>query len=310
MLVVLAILLVIASLSAAGIMRWLASQSQDTTETTMRGVYQLLNRQINAVLDKADKETIPQSVYIMAGGDQRRARVIWKKLRLKQEFPMSYYEAWYPYATSSGVALLPAGDLPAKTVYTRILPKPTMAPAYPPSPATQPTAPGPNESSICLLLAISQNRGGVRLSADDIPNTVLSEDRNNPGGPKMIMDAWGFPLAFYRWPTGNTELTGLNTSKVADPLDPEGLLLNPNWYNTTTLWPNTQLTYRQVFELLCHSISPDGVRAYYVIPTLASAGRDNTLGLDLTTMAETNANVTADNIYSYRLRLGIRGSKQ
>jgi prepilin-type N-terminal cleavage/methylation domain-containing protein len=293
MLVVLAILVVLASLSAAGIVRWIASQSQDTTETTLRQLDQLLNRQVKAVLDKADKENIPASVVSMAGGDQKRARVIWKKLRLKQEFPTSYYEAWYPYAAANGVAILPVADLPAKTVYTRGLPKPATAPP------TAAAAPAPNESSVCLLLALSQNRGGVRLSADDLPNTAQSE--LSPGGPKLIVDAWGQPLAFYRWPTGNTELIGQNTTKFADPLDPEGLLLNPTWYASAG---------KGQFEALCHPISPDGQRAYYVVPTLASGGRDNTLGLDLTTMATTNANVTADNIYSYRLRLGIRGSTQ
>jgi prepilin-type N-terminal cleavage/methylation domain-containing protein len=299
MLVVLAILVVLASLSAGGIVRWIASQSQDTTETTMRGAYQVLNRQIKAAIDIADKEPdskIPQSVRTMAGGDMRRARVIWKKLRLKQEFPTSYYEGWYPYAAANGVAILPANDLPAKAVYTRVLPKPATAPAATPTP---PAPPAPNESSVCLLLALSQNRGGVRLSADDLPNTALSEI--SPGGPKLIIDAWAQPLVFYRWPTGNTELIGLNTTKFADPLDPEGLLLNPTWYASAG---------KGQFEALCHPISPDGQRAYYVIPTLASGGRDMTLGLDLTTMATTNANVVADNIYSYRLRLGLRGSTQ
>jgi hypothetical protein len=217
------------------------------------------------------------------------------------------------------VALLPANDLPPIKVYINVLPKPASAPAYPPAPPTPPAAPGPNESSVCLQLALSRSRGGVRLSTDEIPANALSEI--SAGGPKMYIDAWGLPLSFYRWPTGNSELLGLNTTKFADPLDPEGLLLNPNWYNNPNLiWPGTQsssnpLTYRQVFELLCHPIGPmtsttppAQYTAYYVIPTLASAGRDTVLGLDLTTMATTNANAVLDNIYSYRLRIGASGS--
>jgi prepilin-type N-terminal cleavage/methylation domain-containing protein len=306
MLVVLAILAVLASLSVGGVMRWLASQNQDTTETIMRGVSQLLNRQIKAVLDTADKETIPQSVLSMAGGDTRRARVIWKKLRLKQEFPTNFYEAWYPYASAGGVALLPATDLPAKKVYINVLPKPATAPVYPPTTPTPAPTPAANESSVCLLLALSQSRGGVRMSSDDIPANALSEI--SPGGPKLIIDAWSQPLAFYRWPTGNNELIGLNTSKLADPLDPEGLLLSPGWYNLTNGQPNP---LRLQFEGLCHTISAtSGQTALYTIPALASAGRDTKLGLDLTTMANTNATAVTDNIYSYRLRLGLRGSLQ
>jgi prepilin-type N-terminal cleavage/methylation domain-containing protein len=290
MLVVISIIGVLVSLSAAGYFVWLGNQSQDTTETTMRQVFQVLNRQFKAVIDKADQETIPASVLSMAGGDVRRGRVIWKKLRLKQEFPISYAEARNPWqAANPTYNLTPATDLPGNPVYIRAL---------------QGAVPGPGESSACLLLALSRNRGGVRLSADDLPNTAVTD--TNGDGVKEIVDAWAKPMAFFRWPTGNAELTNLNTAKFADPLDPEGLLLSPTWYNLPSGKPNPQ---RLQFESLCHPISADGKSAYYVIPALASGGRDMTLGLDLTTMAITNTAAAADNIYSYRLRLGARGTQ-
>jgi len=40
-----------------------------------------------------NNEAIPQPVINLPAADERRARVIWKCLRLKQEFPISYAEA-------------------------------------------------------------------------------------------------------------------------------------------------------------------------------------------------------------------------
>src|SRR6516225_5863841 len=91
MMVVIAIIAVLAGLSAAAYFKWIDIKSQDTTETNLRRVDELLKRQMKAIVDKAgsNAEVIPQSVLTMAGGDRRRARVIWIKLRLKQEFPMA-----------------------------------------------------------------------------------------------------------------------------------------------------------------------------------------------------------------------------
>ena len=287
MLVVIAIIGVLASLSAAAIFRWIGNQSQDTTETVLRDVYQVLERQMKAVVEKADKETIPASVLTMAGNDQRRARVIWKKLRLKQEFPTTFAEALNPYAAPGSP--ISATDLPAKVPYVRALSKAVS---------------GPGDSAACLLLALSQNRGGIRLSPDELPSNVLGD--SNGDGVKELLDAWGKPISFYRWPTGNTELLSMNpapagskAAKFADPLDPDGLLLSPTWYGSTG--------YKQ-FVALCHPVSLNGQTALYIIPSLASAGRDNQFGLDAT-MREVSTDA-ADNIYSFRLRLGIRGSTQ
>jgi prepilin-type N-terminal cleavage/methylation domain-containing protein len=303
MMVVIAILAVLASLSAAAYFKWLDNTKQTTTETTMRQVYQTLTRQMKAVVDQADKETIPPSVLTMAGNDQRRARVIWKKLRLKQEFPMSYYEAWYPYAAPNGTIIIPASDLPPKSYYTRKLPQPAAPPTAAPTP-------GSAESGACLLLALSQLRGGVWLNPDDLPNTALTD--TNGDGLKEIVDGWGVPLGFYRWPTGNSELRGTNPAaagakgaRFADPLDPDGLLLAAGWYNDATGKPTPM---RLQFESLCHVISPDnGSTAYYIIPAIASAGVDGSFGVDASLNAD-GTGTDADNLYSWRLRLGNKGT--
>jgi prepilin-type N-terminal cleavage/methylation domain-containing protein len=297
MLVVIAILGVLASLSAAAYFRWLDSTKQTTTETTMQQVYPILEDQIKAVLKAAETEAIPNSVFAMAGNHPVRARIIWKKLRLKQEFPVTYTEATAPYLAAAAIYNLPAADLPAKSVYVRALPA---------------AAASTVDSSALLLLALQQKRGGLRLEPDSMTSVSVADI--NGYGVKEILDAWGNPLAFYRWPTGNAELQGKNpapagakAARYADPLDPEGLLLSQGWYNDALGNP-TQM--RLQFESLCHPISPDnGNTAYFIIPALASAGIDGNFGLDAT-LNITDPVAAADNLYSWRLRLGNKGNLQ
>src|SRR5207302_5135067 len=64
------------------------------------------------VIDQANKESIPDGVLLMAGGNAPRARVIWIKLRLKQEFPMNYAEARTPWKTPDITPNSPDGAPP------------------------------------------------------------------------------------------------------------------------------------------------------------------------------------------------------
>src|SRR5262245_51009259 len=93
LIVVVSIIGILAALVGAGVYSAVESQRQSNTEMTMRTVMKVLNKQTQFVVDKADKENIPGNVLSMAGSDPRRARLIWKKLRLKQEFPISFAEA-------------------------------------------------------------------------------------------------------------------------------------------------------------------------------------------------------------------------
>ncbi len=307
LLVVVAIIGVLASLSAAAYFKLIGTKQRDITEDTIRIVYKVLEQQMRIVAAQADKETIPASVLNgLAGGDMKRARVIWKELRHKQEFPMSYWEAYYPWTLANGTILLPATDLPGKTVYTRNIPAPST------KPGNKPPAPGASESSACLLLALGQNRKGVVLNLESLPTNAIADTDND--GLKEIIDGWGTPLAYYRWPTSSSGNQPPNPAagnprgqRFADPLDPDGQLLNPAWY--TSVKPN----FRLPFEAICHTVSPDnGQTAYYVVPVLVSAGRDNAFGLlpppDTTmTIDIPNAAKVADNIYSYQLKLGAAG---
>src|SRR6266851_3018876 len=150
LMIVLAIIGVVVSLAASATMQVITRQKAANTELTIQKVNDALKTHWGAVIDQARAERIPDNIYLMAGGPSdpdsvRRARVIWIKLRLKQQFPMNFKEALTP-----NLLLVPA------PVFVQALQgKPTFS------------EPQIYESSVCLLLALSQGRKGAAAFDQD-----------------------------------------------------------------------------------------------------------------------------------------------
>jgi prepilin-type N-terminal cleavage/methylation domain-containing protein len=348
LLVVITIIAILMALATAGIFQYLDAQTQSNTETNIRTVNKVFQQQWSAVVTAAEKEPLPLSVqwlatngpqstansYFVPDPQQKRARVIWKTLRLVQEFPMCYAEARNPtgpIGTSPIYGAL-AKDLPPKAGYLTAL-------------GTAPAPGGALEPATLLLLSLRQNRGGVMLSVDSLPTGVRG---TNVPGLQALRDAWETydpktmdwspqPLAFYRFPTGfpdpaaypgsaawELDHTKPNAMAFRNPLDPEGALLDPRW-NRSPFWTDSN-TGVYWFEKLCHLVHDPQMqrpRSFYAPPIIVSCGRDHSfghndeqfgphwvkdsMGRPLGDMSVTNPTSTNDNIYSFRLRIGARG---
>jgi prepilin-type N-terminal cleavage/methylation domain-containing protein len=284
LIVVLLIILVLVSLVASAVFQVINTQRKSNTEQTIQQVSTALKQQWGVVLKQADNEAIPQSVMNMAAGDSfgaARARVIWKKLRVKQEFPATYNDGRVPYLNNDGITVngfnISATDLPGKY-------------------ATALTSAGPStgsqaESSVCLVLALSRNRGGVTFKPEVLGPGVMVDPNNN--NLPLINDAWGNPIAFNRFPKSTdpyyTELDqscpGGTALTNRDPLDPNGYLTMASWATGNPQGPVE-------FAKICHSVNVGA--SYYQVPVLVSAGLDKTFG-------------TPDDILSFRMRIGARG---
>jgi prepilin-type N-terminal cleavage/methylation domain-containing protein len=290
LLVVFAIIGVLISLTAAGVMKAIDAQQGSNTEQTIRKVSATLKSQWEYVVNQARKEVPKGNVLGLAGGDPYRAQVIWIKLRLKQEFPQNFLEARTPYLNNDGSAspYVSAADLPG--LYVTQLNDPATGKPLPSGGVTEPAA--------CLFLSLSRVRGGVRLKMDDLGPAAIAD--TNGDGVKEIVDNWGTPLAFYRFPASTSftaELDSTNPNaggreaKNRDPLDPDGLLYVPS-----SKWPATP--NKAAFEKLLHPITMvnplTSKTSWYIPPVIASAGRDKNHG-------------TNDDILSFRLRTGARG---
>jgi prepilin-type N-terminal cleavage/methylation domain-containing protein len=221
LLVVIAIIGLIAALIVGATMRVIGVQAQKNTQTLVQKIGYSLNQQISALYSKASVEPpydltgqCPASatnIMNMAGGDARRARVIWGKLRLKQQFPMSFAEALNPDGGAGLIAPEPAYKVVAPLVGT-------MTPQQ--------------EQAVCLYLALKNNRSGASFDPDTLSPQELAN--TNTPGVKYLTDAWKAPLQFYRWPATNDPNGYPNSPQACPPSfldnqDPEGLLSDNAW---------------------------------------------------------------------------------
>jgi prepilin-type N-terminal cleavage/methylation domain-containing protein len=285
LIVVIAIIAILAALTTGAVMRYYSVQQQTNTETTIRKVYGVFERQWQAVIDDANKEPLPPSSPVLAqayfnpnfpgtpgalpgalqiaGGDPARARIIWIKLRLKQAFPMSFDEVLNPI-------IMPGLPTYQTALLPLVQPPPQYQPplSYPPNQYQWPS--WDQQSSALLLLALTQARGGLVLKPEDLGPDVI-QDVIPPPPPtgllplppgllqlKQISDAWKKPLVLFRWPTGNSEIDSLNPAapgslqfSFRDPQDPNGLLLSPSWWNANhTAAMNGSYPFESIFYAL------------------------------------------------------------
>jgi prepilin-type N-terminal cleavage/methylation domain-containing protein len=390
LIIVITIIAVLAALTTGVAMRFFGIQQQRNTEVTITKANETLKRQWDEVIKEANKEDLPPDgppstdpsypsslrgiyqtlILPLAGGDSHRAKVIWIKLRLKQEFPMSFDEVLNVSGNSASPPLLP--PIPEY--------KAALAPllSYPPNQYQWYT--WDQQNSAMLLLALTRSRGGISMSSDDLGTSATGE--LTPPTPsaapnqlppnllpnlRVIVDGWKKPVVFFRWAASNDELNALDPAgsqvMFRDTQDPTGLLLAPPWWSSTS--PNPD--YRGAFEALLHplfkiytpttGLPPTDGRPYqpttgvpyppltgpypattapyfvigyeyYMVPVIASSGPNKAFGLftppDLaalpwgaiqqTQLAAWNGmkpdglGDDADNIYSYRLRLGAAGN--
>jgi prepilin-type N-terminal cleavage/methylation domain-containing protein len=299
LLVVVSIIVVLAALVASATLQAIVVQQQRTTETTIQKIWNSLDQEWKAVIDQVKLETPPAIVkQNLAGNDDRRAKVIWRKLRLKQEFPMNFSEAVAPAPTFISPRASYADALSGWT---------------PPSPPNNDL-----ESGACLYMALKQNRRGMNFDVDSaLSSSELGTVTLNGRQFTTFMDGWGHPMTFYRWPTGNPELNAsadVASSPNRDVQDPEGTLTNPTWVSSN---PGA-LQFSHMPNPLCHPLPgppptvPGSPSSFRLEPVIASFGaafgaKKKTSGFQDTFMTPDGSGNDSGNIYSYRLRPGARG---
>jgi hypothetical protein len=258
------------SISIVAVMKVKQARERKLTQSSINSLYAALNSHIKATIDDARQETgnygPGSTVYQMAGQDVNRARVIWIKMRLAQQFPTRYGEALAPCG----------GNVPGESAYGKIL-SPRTNPNFNPS-KTNPAT----ESAACLLMALTaRDRRGVNISKGYL-GSLQMQDTDGDGIPEIV-DNYGNPIVFVRWPMptditqsdGNFKMinswdaTYLSEKNLHDPQDPTGVLQAPNW------------TGSAMYQGAVHPLSAPYPNLY-LVPVIISAGPDGTLGLNWT----------------------------
>jgi hypothetical protein len=292
--IVIAIVVTIAGLAFGVFGTVRRSQNNRAAEVTIVKVASALEQQWNAVIDNAKGDaknsTIPSGVVTLAGGDSRRALVIWTKVSLKREFPVNFDEITWP--SSNGFE--------NKAAYVSLI--------------QGWTAPNPRdphmESAILLMAALKMTRRG--MAAFDVEQSVGAHAATNVNyGNKsfrVFQDSWGTPIAFSRWPSAATNAAAVpelnqppyevrnRQNQLIDPQDPERTLLENSWRSN----------FGNAFQQLLHSIRnpPQNLS-----PIVFSAGADQSFNVNQDLSVMTGAvDEHNDNIYSHRVRgAGNRG---
>jgi type II secretory pathway pseudopilin PulG len=301
LLVVLTIIIVVAGLVAGAALRMIGTQKESNTNQTLQKVQREVEKAWKPSIDEADRlfnaGQVPQGVYQMSAPpngspDMERAKVIWRTLYIKREFPTAYLEILQPLGPAANPYIQPNDTYyQPKPAYVNALKQRTTPPTPPQPPTSWPMSgppfmppPPPQaftlsnspppyaESAACLFIALAAGRRGVALDTASLGASSIAD--TDADGLNEIVDGWGTPIVLYRSPYGNPRLP---PTPAGNPLDPTNKLTSPDWNNQN----NPACVF---FEQMCHLVHNPNAgawtpMAFYVTPVLVSCGPNQLLGL-------------------------------
>lgn len=275
LLVTISIIGVLFALGAAAVGKFWSAQQTSSTRKLLHRLDMMLRTQITTTNDRAMQQGgWPASVDALAGGDPDKARVLWLKLRLKQKYPSTFAEVFNPAP----------GFLSPVPAYVEYLRQYGITAA---NVAAQPLA---HQSAACLLMALSIG-----------PDAIAEEELGVGGSTKTIngvpclVDSWGNPLTFTRWPSGEAG-TGASIfftqgylGGYTDPADPKNVLIP---------WANSVQGFANVLHPVPAQRPTANSRPVVLSPMIVSWGPDGLLGADPRTLQSDGTTDSDDNVYS------------
>jgi prepilin-type N-terminal cleavage/methylation domain-containing protein len=223
LMVVIAIVGILLSLTAVAVYRIMGSSTSANANTLLSTIKAKVKRQWEAVADKARKEVIPSATNTTlmgaawGNGDSEAARTIWVNYRLEQAFPTAYQSATATKVTVTNPD--PRGWAAPWVNYTTLSGKTGV---------NANIAGQTYESSALLLLALEygpeSDKGGIgdqlNYSVGTFsPSGNVAANANNQ--VRALKDGWGTPLGFTVTGTLKTQL-----SYVISSAGPDGVFGN------------------------------------------------------------------------------------
>jgi prepilin-type N-terminal cleavage/methylation domain-containing protein len=304
LLIVTGIVAVLLTISAAAVIRYIDVQKLYNTQSLLKKLHSRLDAQMRLVAQKAmqepigtggtDRSSIQSTIMTMANNNTERARVIWVKLRLKQAFPNTFTEALNPDNGFFGSTV----SLPPLPTYKQYLSNAGITYNGTSVPEAIPSPDAYVESSVCLLMALQQGQGGGGIDAEDIGQSFIQQFQYKSATPtshtvQVIIDGWGKPVAFCRWPwncyalnPGSSPPTAAaQTGPNNDPGDPRGLLCDYYWQTASVVptYPtrfNSLLGYTPAIWASGTPTTGGHSQSYVLTPVIVSGGADLTIGVD------------------------------
>jgi len=288
LIVVIGIIALLSTLSAAAVMRVQQAQRESNTDKYLRAAAIGLDQQTKAARDRIAAERPDDIIILMTsnancGNDMARAKALHMMLRLRQEFPQTYAEVRY---TFSGQFQSPCGTVNLANLNAKYGPKDLYLRAI----ASAPGGGSPYEEAAALLpIVLGTSRGGAAFNILEAGPTGSI----TVGGKEMkvLVDAWGTPISFRRCAVdaemaanNNMIANELNSepfvSKTAtmtgyrDPVDPEGKLTANVWTGANAL-PGARAIAASWFTVPLNNEIANPFDGFNRGPYLRSAGRDS-----------------------------------
>ncbi len=292
LMVVITIMAALMALTASAVLKFIGVQQTSNTQSTLDRVQSQLNKAWSKAKDAANAETIPIGVKTwiqtnLTSSDanvEGRVRVIYVKLRMRQQFPMNFAEAlnvaYYNPSLNVTVQQSPLPPLPGYVSYLA-----NLGIQIPPSLSVIGTTyvPQPYESSVCLLMALQRGVSGAGIDPAELTSGGAAGNAPymNPPPPgawpvtnlqpavitniPYLTDSWGRAIFFSRAPAGSPYLnpafpTGWPGAN--DPGDPQGYLQSQGWGTT----------YGPLFTTLTLQVIAPPNSSYKLAPMVASGG--------------------------------------
>lgn len=279
LLVVVGIIAILVSMTIGAVLRFRGVGPQMATQSTIKVIKALTERQWKGVADKADEEVIPPGIQAtvdtLAAGDSfaaPRARVLFVKLRLKHCFPVSFAEVYNPYTPPFAVR-----------EYQAYLTNLGITSTNYNQPAVTSVFTAEMQNAICLLMALEIGPGGSGTASGELSGLTMTLGTSPTGKDvRGLVDGWRNPLILCRFPTSFAP--PLEAGR--DPVDPQNYLNAVGWRASgNRILANAAVGHNMPINLK-------------LMPVVASVGKDGLLGLNPTTFAVTNAAETQDNKYT------------
>jgi len=261
LLVVIVIIAILISMTAAAYLRVSAGQLQKRSENTVRTLQTVLEKQRQAALDDIRNEISSgggayASLYQYANslaGSSDQANVLYLKMRMIQEFPINFSEA------INGLPGVPGFG--PKLLYKQYLQNASLTTA---------SGNAQQQNAVCLYMILTLNRRGANFNADDFGPSAVAP---GVGGLSVFVDGWSSssnlrPIGFDRWSTDPNTLSALTTLAVAssngnaDTDDPLNVIPSAWWSTFPSSFPS--------------NLAP-GVIGKYTGPVVRSSGADMTM---------------------------------
>ncbi len=234
LLAAIAVIALMMALLTAASYRFIVSAREAATAATISKANGIIQDRVRAFheFDFSDVGVIAAANWNAVNpGDQQSAKLAeigFRKSRFKKAFPQSFVEL----DASQVKRLFPTFPLSPPTYP---LPIPLLPAPYNPK----------YESGIILYAMLVRGESfGAPSPGDDV--FTGAEVRTSPetGGMPCLVDAWGEPIRFYRWPTrlircGEQNFSGASGSSAFDDLNNNGIKEPPGWVEGSGSNPST-----------------------------------------------------------------------